>query len=103
MNFSTLVSKLNSEIWIPHLSGWYFRANSMYAILALLFEEQGSISRNSNSFLILKLKQVVWVLGGKAIWGDGEQGNDDLGESDWIEGGSGGRGASGISPSHSGE
>ena len=85
MTFSIPVSKLNSEILISYLSGWCFRANSMYAILAFLYDEHGSISRTSNSFLILKLKQVFWVLGGGKGWGDGELGNDDLGGGDWKE------------------
>ena len=75
----------------------------MYVILALHFEEQGLISRTSNSFLILKLKQVFWHLGGGVIWGDGDRSNDDLGGGDWKGGGSGGGDDSGISPSQSGE
>ena len=70
----------------------------MYAILVFIFDEQGSISRTSNSFLILKLKQVFWVLGGGEIWENRELGNNDLGGGGLSEGG-----GSGISPSHSGE
>ena len=54
----------------------------MYVILSLRFEEPGSILSISNSFLILKLKQVFWHLGGGVIWGDGERSNDDLGGGD---------------------
>ena len=75
----------------------------MYAILAFLFDEQVSISGTSNTFLILKLKQVFWVLGGGEIWGDGKWSSYDLGGCDWKGGLSGGGGDSGISPSHSGE
>ena len=75
----------------------------MYAILGFPFDEQGLLSRTSNNFLILKLKQLFWFLGGGEIWGDGEQGNDDLGGIDWKGGGSGGGSDSGISRLHSGE
>ena len=75
----------------------------MYAILTLRFNELGSISSISKSFLILKLKQVFWVLVGGVLRGDGEWGKEYLGGGDWKGGGSGGGGDSGISPSHSGE
>ena len=81
----------------------------MYSFLALRFEELGSISSISNSFLNLKLKQVLWVLEGGVLQGDGERGNEDLGGCDWKWGSSGGGGGSGeggdsgILPFHSGE
>ena len=81
----------------------------MYASLALRFDEPGSISSISKSFLILKLKQVFWVLLEGELRGDGEWGKEDLGGGDWKGGGSGGGGGlggvgdSGVSPSHSGE
>ena len=81
----------------------------MYAILALRFDELGSISSISKSFLILKLKQVFWVLVEGVLRGDGERGKEDYVGGDWKGDGSGGGGSlgggsdSGISPSHSSE
>ena len=105
----TLVSKLKSEELISQLSGWYFLANGIYAILALRFDEPGSISSISKSFLILKLRQVFWVLVGGVLRGDGEWGKEDFGGGDWKVCGAGGGGElggggdSGILPFHSGE
>ena len=79
----------------------------MYAILALRFDESGSISSISKSFLILKLKLVFWVLVEGVLRGDGERGKEDFGGGDWKGGGSGeggdlgGGSDSGISPSYS--
>ena len=52
---------------------------------------------------------MFWFLVRGVLRGDGEWGNEDLGEGDWKRGGSGGEGGlggggdSGISPFHSGE
>ena len=81
----------------------------MYAILTFRFDEPGSISSISKSFLILNLKKVFWVLVGGVLRGDGEWGKEDSGGGDWKGGGSGGGsglgggGDSGISPSNFGE